>query len=153
MEYQKNFKSIVLGGSFDHLHKGHKEFLKFAASASGKIILGITSDEYIKETDAKLYASSIEPYAKRKEAVQKFLEKEGLLANFKIVKIDNVYGPTLDSRQDLDAILVAERTLSGAHTINEERKKLGQRALEVIIAPEVFAEDGKPMSSARIRKG
>ncbi len=152
MEYKK-FKSIIAGGSFDHLHKGHKEFLRFAGKISGKVILGITSDKYIKVSSSKYYVLSIEPYDARESSVRNFLKSEGLFEKFEIVKIDDVYGPTLDSKEDLGAILVAERTLPGAHIINEERKKLGLRELEVIVAPEVSADDGKPMSSARIRKG
>lgn len=154
MGYEKKFKKVVLGGSFDHLHKGHKEFLKFAGSISQRIILGITSDEYIKQVSGiKYYVSSIEPYIKRRGEVLGFLKLEGLLDRLKIIKIDDVYGPTLDPRQDLYAILVTEKTLPGAAAINRERKKLGLRKLEVIIAPEVLAEDGKPISSGRIRKG
>ena len=54
---EKNFKTVVLGGTFDHLHKGHKEFIKFALNLSEKLIVGLTSDEYVSNSKFKIQNS------------------------------------------------------------------------------------------------
>jgi pantetheine-phosphate adenylyltransferase len=54
---------------------------------------------------------------------------------------------------DLDAILVSSETLLGAARINELRRWRGLNELEVIHVELVMAEDGKPVSTTRIRSG
>lgn len=153
MDYIKKFDTVVVGGSFDHFHKGHIEFLRLAFSSGKKAIVGITSDKYIRVSSIKHYASSIEPYKTRKKAVGEFLEKEGVIDRSELLEIYNVFGPTLDPKPRVEAIVVAERTKEGASIINKKRREKGLKSLEVIVAEEVLAEDGKPISSERIRKG
>ena len=50
----KKFKTAVVGGTFDHFHKGHKSFLNYGLSVSQKLIIGITSDEYVKNLKAQI---------------------------------------------------------------------------------------------------
>jgi pantetheine-phosphate adenylyltransferase len=56
-----------LGGTFDHLHNGHKLLLSQALlSSNKKIIVGITTDSLLAK---KAYAEFLEPYEDRKHAV------------------------------------------------------------------------------------
>ena len=45
---QKPFKFVCLGGTFDHLHEGHKNLLKMAKKMGSHILIGLTSDEIVK---------------------------------------------------------------------------------------------------------
>src|SRR5258706_7508860 len=40
------YNVIVIGGTFDHLHEGHKVFLRFAFQKSKEVLIGVTADEY-----------------------------------------------------------------------------------------------------------
>lgn len=47
--YVKPYRSVVLGGTFDRLHNGHKLLLsKAALLASEKIVCGITCGDMVK---------------------------------------------------------------------------------------------------------
>ena len=141
---------VVCGGTFDHLHKGHKEFLRFIFSVSSKAVIGLTSDKYIK--DHKVY-DGIFSYEDRKQELESFLKSESFLTKSIIVPIDNLYGPTLQSKLPIEAIIVSKETKKGAEEINLKRKKLGLSPLKIIIAPFVKGEDDKIISSLAIRKG
>ncbi len=150
----KKFKTVVLGGTFDHLHKGHKEFLKFAFSQSEKVIICITSDEYIRKVSSiKYQVSSIESYKDRKTNLEKFLSQEKVVDRGSIILINDVYGIAISPEYKLDALIVVKKTLEGAQAVSDKRKELGLLPLEIVIAPLETGEDGKVISSARIRNG
>ena len=69
-----------------------------------------------------------------------------------IFPIDDPYGPCLDS-EEIDVIVVSEETAPRAEEINRLRGERGLRPLEVVVVDMLPAEDGKPISSTRIRRG
>ncbi|MDP2585802.1 MAG: pantetheine-phosphate adenylyltransferase [Candidatus Levybacteria bacterium] len=151
---------IVCGGTFDHFHKGHEAFLSYVFSVGKKILVGVTSDEYIKSSKFPSSVGrrvqnlkSIESFEERKQAVLKFVKKEKVFNKVEIIKIDDLFGPTLSKKLSIDAIVISRDTKKGADIINERRKKLGLKELNFLISPQALAEDGKIISSARIRNG
>lgn len=146
----KKFKLVVCGGTFDHFHKGHEAFLRFAISRSNKVLMGITSDEYVKK---KGLNDSIEPYEVRKDSLSQFVGKIGALKQVEIQKIDSPDIPSAWALLPIEAIVVTEETVSGAELINRLRRKKGVRQLRVIKAPIILSENGKVISSLRIRNG
>ena len=53
MDSPKKFKTAVLGGTFDHFHKGHENFLEHGLSISKRLVIGVTSDEFVKKFKIK----------------------------------------------------------------------------------------------------
>ncbi|MBF8249720.1 MAG: transf like protein [Candidatus Levybacteria bacterium] len=147
------YNLVVCGGTFDHFHKGHRVFLSYVFSVGKRIIVGVTSDEYVAKSKIKNQKSKLETFEKRKQAVLKFVEKEKAANKVEIVKINDLFGPTLAKDLAIDGIVVSAESKKGAEIINQRRKKLGLKELKLFIAPQVLAEDGKPISSARIRNG
>ena len=47
------YKLVVCGGTFDHFHRGHREFLRHILSVSSKVLIGLTTDKYLKEKNDK----------------------------------------------------------------------------------------------------
>jgi len=153
MGSSKKFKTVVLGGTFDHFHKGHKEFLRLGLSSSSKLIIGITSDKFIKNFKFQISNFKlIQNYIHRKKALRAFLEKVAK-GRYEIVKIDDMFGTTLNKNLKAYAIVVSKETLKRAEEINDRRKEKNLPPLKIITAPPVLALDGKPISSFRIRKG
>lgn len=148
------YNLVVCGGTFDHFHKGHEDFLNHALSLGGRLIVGLTSGDYVENSKLKKQNSKlIEDYRIRKKSLEKFLSQKNAQDGVKIVKIDDLFGQALDSNLPIDAIIVSEETVKGAEIINEKRKELGLKDLNILTAPSVFAEDGRLISSARIRNG
>lgn len=76
---RKMHYSVAVGGTFDHLHAGHKLLLTMAAllleptsqpDQQRRIIVGITQDELLKN---KKYADFLESWENRQQSVSDFL--------------------------------------------------------------------------------
>ncbi len=146
----KQYKLTVIGGTFDHLHKGHRTFLHFVLSQSKHVLLGLTSNFY---TASKGLNSSMQPYNKRKEVLESFLKEEKALERIEILPIDNLFIPKQWEKLPIEAIIVSEDSEKGALLINDQRKKKSMLPLAVIVHPLVRGEDRKVISSFRIRNG
>jgi pantetheine-phosphate adenylyltransferase len=138
-------KKVILGGTFDILHKGHETLLKKAFSL-GKVTIGLTSDQFAK----RLKKRKVNKFSQRKRNLEKFILKK-FKRKAKIVKIDDIFGPTL--KEDFDFLVVSRETFKNGLKINGERKKLGKKPIKIVKIKMVLAEDGKPISCTRIRKG
>jgi len=141
------FKKVVIGGTFDFLHKGHKKILEIGMQIGREVVIGLTSDKFA----SRFRIEKVSPYEKRKKDLEKFLmEKFNKEISYKIVKIEDTYGvATLDP--EIDCIVVSEETLLRAEEINAIRFKKGLEKLTIVVVPIVLADDGKPLSSDRIR--
>ncbi|MBI2431131.1 MAG: pantetheine-phosphate adenylyltransferase [Candidatus Levybacteria bacterium] len=144
----RRFRLAACGGTFDHFHKGHRDFLQFALKNADKLIIGITSDKY---PDNK--REEIESFSSRKLSVYSFLERESAINKTEIISIDDVYGPTISKAVPIEAIIVSEQTQKGAELINNYRQELGLLSLKMLVSPMTKAQDNGIISSLRIRRG
>ena len=64
---------IIASGTFDHLHDGHKVFLR-AAFSHGFVLIGLSGDALLA---GKSNLALIESYNARKDALVCWLAKEG----------------------------------------------------------------------------
>lgn len=142
------YKTLVVGGTFDRLHEGHKALLRFAFSLAEKVLITITSDSY-----TKTHKPSAALFVERKKMVQEFLEKESLLSRATIIPIDTVFGIATDKHVAMDAILVTPDSLGGANQVNEKRKEAHLPELAIEMMPLVISETGIALSSTHIRQG
>jgi cytidyltransferase-like protein len=142
-----NFNHVVCGGTFDHLHAGHKKLLEACFRQGKKVTIGITSGAFVRH---KQYHESIQPYAVRYKNVLRFANLHKKLVQ--IIRLTDIFGSTLTD-SSIDAIFVTNETLKGAHVINEERKKIDMKPLSITIIPFIFDELGNKISSESIRQG
>lgn len=148
------YAHLTVGGTFDHFHKGHREVIEKAFASGETVWLGITSSAYFSRLDHKTAKNfdTLQPYAERRNSIIYFLKQKGLIRRAKLVPIDDKYGTTLTD-QNIEAIVVSPETELVATEINLLRAQKNWPALEVITIPWVLANDGKPVSSMRIRGG
>lgn len=143
----KKYNLVVAGGTFDHFHKGHEEFLKFILSLSDVSLLGISSDGFAQKK------GELEDFETRKKAVLDFLATEKSLQFVSIQPIDSLHIPVVWKSLPIEAIVTTDETKRGADEINRSRLKIGLSPLPIEVLPLVLAEDGGPISSERIRSG
>jgi pantetheine-phosphate adenylyltransferase len=142
-----SFMNICLGGTFYPLHNGHKLLLRKAfqvAGPTGSVFIGVTSASMAKKK------KGIASFESRKQSIERFLVEENVISRAIIQSISDKFGPTL--KGDFDAIVVSPETRPTAKEINTKRKDLGKKPLQIIVIPFVLSEDGKPISSSRIRR-
>lgn len=138
-------KKVVVGGTFDILHRGH-ETLLLKAFELGEVTIGLTSDIMVKKTKER----EIKGFEQRKKELENFIAR-----NFKtkaeITKIENKFGTTLE--EDFDYIIVSPATYDTAVLINQEREKSNKPPIEIVKIDFVHDKRGNPISSLRISKG
>ncbi|WP_461865967.1 phosphopantetheine adenylyltransferase [Thermococcus sp.] len=142
------FRKVVVGGTFDRLHLGHKALLRKAFEVGRYVYIGLTSDEMIKE---KPYAEKILPYEMRLRDLLKFLEVNEY-SSYRIIKISSAIG-FADRLKSLDAIVVSEETYKGALIVNKAREERGLKPLEIITIELIKSGIGSKISSSLIRAG
>ena len=138
------YEIVAVGGTFDHFHKGHEKLLNKAFEIGNYIMVGVTSNEFGGQK------GNIEPCSKRMSELEEFLQKFN--SRYTVKRLEEPYGPTIHDPQ-IDAIVVSRETEPVADKINELRQKKGIKPLKIFVIGWVLAEDGKPISSTRIRRG
>lgn len=140
---------LVLGGTFDHLHAGHKRLIQEAFLLANHVVLGLTLPEMNRQ---KTFANLILPYKTRAQEIARYVRALGKFDKLEIIPIKDVFGSTLvDAR--LQALLVTKHTQVGASLVNRERVLRGQKPLVVHVAQLVIDQSGEILSSTRIRQG
>lgn len=140
----------TVGGTFDLLHRGHKELLRVAFLSAKRVIIGLSSDEFCSSRGKK----PLWDYARREQALRGYLENELHVTpeRYSIVRLDEAFGPAATLRE-LEGIVVSTETKPVAEEINKVRSRVGLPPLKIIEVPLVLADDGLPISSTRIRAG
>jgi len=146
---KRKFSTVLVGGTFDEFHRGHRALIKKAYESGERVLLGLSSDQLTRELRKN---HRIATYEERLEELRKFLKSEGVLDRVKIVPLDTPYGITL-STTIADALVVSEETEPVGKEINKKRKASGIAPLKLVVIRMVPAEDCVPISSTRIRHG
>lgn len=120
----------AVGGTFDHMHDGHKILLLVAVfCAQSLIIVGVTGPALLTK---KKYAEVLDPLPARVNAVCTFLQRiVSPQQTFQIYQINDVCGPT-GYIEEIDALIISDETAKGAEFVNDYRKKHGFAPLKVI---------------------
>lgn len=141
-------KKVVVGGTFEYLHDGHRKLLKkaFQLAQNGKVCIGLTSDFM-----ASSKQRDVADYNLRYSKLNNYLHQLSSDDNYGIMKISDAFGNTLSI--DYDYIVVSPETYQVALIINKRRNELNLSEIEIVKIDYALADDHKPISSTRISKG
>ncbi|MCI4361100.1 MAG: pantetheine-phosphate adenylyltransferase [Thermoplasmata archaeon] len=140
----------VLGGSFDHLHAGHRALLAAGFAAAQRVGIGITTDAYLRH-NRKPYAGRIQSYATRRRILVGYLARSYPRSRWWIVPLSDGWGRSVE--RGVDVLIASKETADGAAAVNRERRRRGLPAVPLLLVELVRGEDGLPVSSRRVRAG
>ncbi|KAJ2151042.1 hypothetical protein IWW43_003216 [Coemansia sp. RSA 1935] len=132
-----SYPHVAVGGTFDHLHIGHKILLTATALAATKrVVCGISADALLEK---KKYKELLEPYRVRELNTLLFLRKIRKDIIVELAPISDPYGPTsVDA--SIEALVVSQETLNGSKALNVRREENGLAPMhlmpiDLIVAP------------------
>jgi pantetheine-phosphate adenylyltransferase len=140
------FSLIAMGGTFDIIHRGHLTLFSNAFKISDKIIIGLTSDEFVTKRGKILNNK----YDKRLENLITSISKEFPNSSFEISKLDNDFGPAV-LKKEVEALLVSDETSNQGIVLNQLRKEKKLPSVQIIVVPMFLAKDGIRISTSRIK--
>jgi len=143
------YQHLVVGGTFDRLHAGHRQLLLHAFKLGRQVTIGITADDF---PTAKIANGQTSILSERKKTLKRFLEKNHLLKRTKLLVIKDIFGTTKTDKT-INAILVTRETIRNALKINRWRADHGLYRLTVELMPLIKSADHKIVRSSRIRLG
>ena len=146
---RENFGTVALGGTFDHLHKGHQNLLRTAFKISNHIVIGLTTDSLLIH---KKHYKLIQSYEEREVSLKRFINKEYYLSEkiFSIIPLKDLFGPAI-SEPKIDVLVCSNETYRGCLKINQIRINNGLKPVMIMIIPLTLNSSGKKLSSTDIR--
>ena len=140
------FELVVMGGTFDIIHRGHKKLLSKAFEISARVIIGMTSDEMARRNGKNIFNG----YQQRSKSLTRFIEDEFGRRHFQISKLEEDFGPAV-LEKDVQAIVVSEETRAKGDLLNVLRAEKNLPPVKIIPIQMVLAKDGTRISTTRIR--
>lgn len=142
------YHTTAVGGTFDHIHLGHKALLRRAFETSQIVVIGLTSDTYAASEGKKIEHD----FEFRKAQLTKFLGAAYPRRKYLITKLESKFGAGIFTK-DIEAIVVSTETLPSVKSANLKRAQSGIPEMKVEVVPMIVAKDGSRISSTRIRAG
>ena len=140
------FSLIAMGGTFDIIHHGHITLLSNAFEISDKVIIGLTSDEFVQ----KKGKNPIHKYDERLKNLTSLIFKKFPNSYFEISQLNNDFGPAVFEKE-VQALVVSDETKNQGNILNKLRTERNLSPVEIIVVPMTLAKDGKRISTTRIK--
>ena len=128
------------------MHKGHKALLERAFQTGEKVFVGVTSDDFVARAGKRVDND----FELRKKELVSYLETAYPRRDFEITKLEQSFGPGMFTA-GMEAIAVSAETAERVEAANKKRIELGLPELKIEVVSMILADDGKRISSTRIR--
>ena len=140
------FSLIAMGGTFDIIHRGHLTLLTNAFEISDKVIIGLTSDEFVQ----KKGKTPTHKYDERLKNLISIIFQKFPNSYFEISQLNNDFGPAV-LEKNVQALIVSDETSNQGNVLNKLRAEHNLPPVEIIVVPMFLAKDGVRISTTRIK--
>ena len=124
------YHHVVLGGTFDRLHPGHKILLSSALlRCDRRLTVGVTARDLLSK---KVLPELIQPVRQRMEGVESFLTAVRPEVKRNIVEIPDPFGPSI-VLPELQCIVGSQETERGCQAVNARRAEAGLAQLDTVL--------------------
>jgi len=138
-----SYGAVVLGGTFDRLHGGHKLLLAMSCLAATKrLLVGVSEGPLLTD---KTLGDVLLPFAQRQERLSHYLASTRPGIQYEIVPIEDPFGPSIVD-EALECIVVSKETEKGGASVNRRRAAKGMRELAIDVVGLVGAEESSDSS-------
>jgi len=138
----KLYNHVVLGGTFDRLHQGHKILLSAALlRCDTRVTVGVTSPCLLKK---KLLPELIQPVEQRVESVKNFISEVRPELEQNVTVITDPFGPAI-VLPEIQCIVASQETEAGCISINDKRREADLKELDIHLID--LAQDNYKQSS------
>eukprot|EP00850_Spirogloea_muscicola_P012435 SM000080S22950 [mRNA] locus=s80:289938:293695:+ [translate_table: standard] len=155
----KEYPGVVVGGTFDHLHEGHKLLMRRALQLvedEGVFVVGISTGRLLSKKKLK---ELIEPYELRRNAVEEYVKQRtqtmGKRVELDVLPITEAAPERAVSNAQVQCIVVSPDTRAGAEAFNKARQMKGMSSVDVVVIDLVIDKEGpqsEQLSSTLLRQ-
>ncbi|KAJ3173404.1 hypothetical protein HK101_011034, partial [Irineochytrium annulatum] len=137
-----SYDTVALGGTFDHLHSGHKILLAATAwLSSRRVICGVVDfSADVKRLERKKAHEAMQPLDERLSVARRFLENTRRGLEYDVVPILDDYGPTKDD-PTIGALVGSLETEKGIVYCNRKLKANDLRKRNNLPLMDIFIID------------
>jgi cytidyltransferase-like protein len=168
MEHNNNDQErlVTIGGTFDILHPGHKDYIRLAFEYADRVLIYLSSDEYCKdrkghELRPRFFRPKVRPYDDRVKDLVEFLGEIKCQDRYQINCLNkkedlvNDYLNNPDLREKIYMAIVSPEYYELFQALNEERKKRGLENFLILVKERAYYAENdkiKDYSSSKIHK-
>jgi len=149
----KQVRIATIGGTFDTLHAGHREYIRLAFEYADQVIIYVNSDEYTN--GKKLY--SVRPYNRRVARLLDFvreIECENrctIRCLHELTQLEADYLGTNGHDEKIDMAIVSPEYYDFFLNLNRAREAQGKKSLLILVKPRKKDPQNGDISSSAIR--
>ncbi|XP_063156813.1 bifunctional coenzyme A synthase [Candoia aspera] len=149
----QSFTDVVVGGTFDRLHNGHKILLSVSCMlAENRLLIGVSDKDLLEN---KVLKELILPFEQRVAQLNEFLVDIKPSLQYDIVPLFDPFGPSITDA-DLKCIVVSEETVKGGLSVNKRRAEnnlaeLALHRISLAVDPQHARNEEEKISSSSLR--
>jgi cytidyltransferase-like protein len=131
------YKQTCMGGTFDHMHLGHKLLITQACLVTNEMLhIGITGDALLQK---KAYSEFLETFERRKSHVLNFISVLYPHIKVNIFELSDPIG-IAGTDPKIEACVLTREVEKGGKMINDARAKNGLGSLDLLFVDMILAD-------------
>lgn len=149
----KQQRIATIGGTFDTLHAGHKEYIRLAFEFVERVWIYVSTDEHANSR--KRYV--VQPYEDRVEKLEEYLDQNVESSRYQIRRLRNMdelqrdYLETPELRENLFLAVVSPEYYDFFQDLNGKREARGLHSFLTLVKRRTLTADKRDLSSFEVR--